>query len=55
LDIGYEYEIYNGIYEAGYRFAGLKLQSDNIIRSDVVSGRWSADSIRTSGMIVARH
>lgn len=55
LNIGYEYEIYNGIYEAGYHFAGLKLESGNWLRSDIVSGRWSADSIRTPGMIVARH
>lgn len=43
------------IFEAGYRVAGLKLESGNGLRSDIVSGRWSADSIRTPGMIVARH
>lgn len=43
------------IFETGHRFAGLKLESGNWLRSDIVSGCWSADSIRTPGMIVARH
>lgn len=53
LAIGTEYQIYNGIYEEGYKYAGLKLKSDNLVYSDTISGKWSADSVNTSNMPVA--
>lgn len=53
LAIGTEYQIYNGIYEEGYKYAGLKLKSKNVVNADTISGRWSADSVNTSNMTVA--
>lgn len=53
LDIGIEYQIYNTVYETGYKYAGLKLKSDNLFNSDVISGRWSPDSENTDNMKVA--
>lgn len=53
LAIGTEYQIYNGIYEEGYKYAGLKLKTKNLVNPDTVSGKWSADSVNTSNMTVA--
>lgn len=53
LSIGTQYQIYNSVYEKGYKYAGLKLKSNHIMNSDKVSGAWSADSVNTSGMTVA--
>lgn len=52
LSVETEYQIYNKIYETGYRYAGLKLKTTSSVY-DTVTGCWSADSVNTSGMAVA--
>lgn len=40
-----EYEIYNNVYEKGYRFANIGFESKNYLESQKITGRWSPDCI----------
>lgn len=51
LYVGTQYVIYNRVYEDGYGYAGLKLESSD--RDCHVMGYWSPDSVNTDGMSVA--
>lgn len=43
--IGQEHEVYNTIWESGYRAANIGLCSANYINTQTVSGRWSPDTV----------
>jgi len=53
LKIGIEYQIYNNIKEKGYPNATIRIKSNNAVKSDVINGKWSPDSVKTKGMKVA--